>query len=236
MLADKDILSMTVREFKNAVAQQRAAEIRRNSDGNNVRILRMTLDLTTARTAQNPYPIGFAFSSVRVETATDSSTFVNISFGSPSVIQTDNYCKLIINDAINLDDTINSANLVWTAQSGKSITLIFFLDTHFQSGSQLSLTAGGISVSEGSAFSTAVVSLTAATATQIFASNTSRKVSQFYNDSGASIWVGGSSVSSSGSNKGFEILPGEKFFWRNTAALYGYSVAGYATLATLEET
>jgi hypothetical protein len=232
----KEILNMSVRDMISAASQKRAGEIRRNSDGNLVKVVRLTLDLTTARTAQNPYPINFAFQSVRVETATDSSTNVLVSFGSPSLIQTDNYVKMIVNDSLNMDDTINSANLVWSAQSGKSITLLFFLDIKFQSGSQISVNSGGVSINDGSAFSTALVTLLTATATQIFSSNTSRKTGTFVNDSTGTIWVGGSSVADSGANKGIPVLAGQSFVWRNTAALYGYHSAGYSQLATMEET
>lgn len=231
-----DMLGMSVRDFVSAVSLKRSSEIRRNSDLNPVKVIRVSIDLTTARSEGNPFPVKFPFSSLRVEAATDSLTNCQLSLGSDAGLQMQNYSKLVLNDSMEFDDTINAAFLTWSAQSGKTMTLVFYVDCKFRSGSQLSLNAGGVSISEGSAFAQAIVSLTADRAVEIFSSNANRKVGQFYNDSGASIWVGGSSVTNTGSTKGFEILPGEKFFWKNSSALYGYSVAGFSALSTLEET
>jgi hypothetical protein len=85
------------------------------------------------------------------------------------------------------------------------------------------------------AFTTSVKALTASTATQVLATNTSRTSGLIQNNSSAPVWFGSSTVTSAGSTMGISILPGMYFNWDNTAALYGYSVNG-ASVVVMEET
>lgn len=182
----------------------------------------ITLNLTTG--SVNPYKIGGAFRSVFVVSATDTSTTINLQPNSADSYQSAIPMKL--NDAWSSEYPISEAYLSWSAQSGKSITILLFVDSEFRPGSQISVVGGGVSISEGSAFTTSQVSLTAATATLVAASNSSRKLTSFQNNTGGPVWFGGSSVSNTGANQGQRCEAGAIFYWRNSAALYAYSVAG----------
>lgn len=184
----------------------------------------ITLDLSTARLSTQPYRIGFPLKSVYVSTATDVLANVNL-------IPTtqDSYQSAIPfkqNDAWTIDQPISEAYLYWDAQAGKTITLKLFVNSEFRSGSQISVTGGGVSIVEGSSFTTTRVDLTAATATAVLASDSTRKNSSIQNNTVSDVWFGGSSVSNTGANLGIKVASGATFIYKNTAALYAYSVAG----------
>lgn len=200
------------------------AEIFDDSNSSLFEIQSITLDLTTARETGNPYKISMPLRSVFVRDASDSNTFVN--FFPSTVDSYQSAAKLTLNDSLEFGRQLSGANLTWDAQAGKSVTLIFFVSSFFRSGSQVSQTAGGIAIIDGSSFEQSVVSLTAATATVIVSQDTTRKQLTLTNESGADVWVGNSLVVNSGSARGFKVANGAIFTWRNTAALYGYSVAG----------
>lgn len=188
-------------------------------------VQKMTIDLTTARLSTQPYKIGFPFKSIYVQTATDVYASVNVKLLTQDSSQSSFPMKL--NDSFNNEFPIAEAYLDWEAQSGKSITLIFFLDSEYRSGSQISVTGGGVSINDGSSITGPTrVTLAATTAAAIAPADTLRKVATLYNDSGADIFLGDSSVTDSGATKGIPWANGTILYWRNTGALYGYSVAG----------
>lgn len=181
----------------------------------------------------NPFKIGFPFKSLYVQTATDTGVTVNLMPDTQDSYQSGVPLKL--NDCLEMNQPISSAFLTWPAQSGKTITIFFFVSALFRSGSQLSVSGGGLSINDGSAFVNSRVTLAAAAATAVFASNGLRKVSTFQNNTGASVWVGGSTVTNGSTTIGIEVAAGALFQWRNSAALYAYSVPG-GYLALIEET
>jgi hypothetical protein len=196
-------------------------------------IQKITLDLSTAVNEANAKKLGFAFKAIYVEETTDSS--VEVSFKPNS---NDSYQSALLlkqNDALNFDDTQASGFLYWDAQSGKSITLVFLVNAQFSSGKMVVQNAGGVSISEGTSFSTAPVTLGAAAATLIVASNADRTTANIQNNTGSPIWVGGSTVTNAGATLGYMVGPGASIEWRNSAALYGYSVAGGPVLVLEEE-
>lgn len=184
----------------------------------------VTINLSTARLNTDPYVIGFPFRSVYVSAASDVSATLNL------IPQTrDSYQSSIpfkLNDSWSVDQPAAMGFLNWTAQTGKTITLHFFIDSEFRSGSQISQTGGGVSINDGSSFVTSRVSLTAATATSVLSTDTSRKQCNIQNNTGADVWFGNSSVSNTGANLGQRVAAGGIFTWRNTSALYAYSFAG----------
>jgi hypothetical protein len=183
----------------------------------------------------NPFKISFPFKSVYLQAATDTATYVNLAPDTQDTYQSGIPMKL--NDCLVLNSPVSSAFLTWPAQAGKTVTLIFFVSAEFRTGSQLSVSGGGVSINDGSAFTMTNVSLTAGTAGQVFALNGLRKISTFQNNSGASVWVGLSTVTNSGATRGYEVPAGASFQWRNSAQLYAYSVAGGTNiLALIEET
>jgi hypothetical protein len=186
----------------------------------------MTLALDTAKPDSQPLKIGFPFKALWVQDATDSAVVVNIRVGGRDL--TNSPFKLRLNDVWKSDDPMAEAYLDWPAQTGKSVTILYSINSDFTSGRNVSVNSGGVSINEGDSFTTAQVTMTAATATLIKASLSSRKVLAVQNNTGADLWVGGSAVSNTGANQGIKVVANGIFYWRNTAALYGYSVAGGA--------
>lgn len=216
------------REMERGEALRSAHERPRN-------VLVVTLNLTTERTEGNPFRIPFPFKTVFArDTSGDTSANVDLMLHSNDAAAYANRVNLKLNDSFSLPTVVAEGYLTWSAQSGKTITLYFAIEGEFRSGQQLSLTAGGTSITDGSTFSVAAATLAAATAGAIVAQDTSRKAATFVNESGADLWIGGASVSNTGANKGVLVAAGEKVVWRNTAALYGYSVAG-TTLTVMSE-
>lgn len=184
-----------------------------------------TLTLTTAVLETNPYKISTSFKSLYIQDATDVYVSINVRFNSRDTVQGSFSMKK--NDAITLDEPTNEAYLHWSAQSGKTITLVIFTDAAFQSGSQISVTGGGVSIVDGSTITgpTRVV-LGAATAGIIAPANTLRKKCTLQNKTGASLYIGDSTVTGSGATEGIEIVDKGIIYWQNTGALYGFSTAG----------
>ena len=180
----------------------------------------------------NLYKVGFPFKSLFVKASTDTTTTVSIQPDTQDSYQS--AVPLVLNDSLDLDSKISGAYLSWQSQPGKSITILFFVSAAFRSGSQLSLSGGGTSISEGSAFTGSQVTLAAAAATSVAIVNGLRKVLTLQNTSGASIWIGGAAVSNAGVNIGIEVVAGANFYWRNSAAFYAYSVGG-GLITLLEE-
>ena len=184
----------------------------------------ITIPLDTAQLETNPYKIGFPFKSVFVADATDLSVQVNLKIGTRDSFQTK--IPLKKKDAFKLGQFTSEAYLDWTAQSGKTITIFFFTDSEFVSGSLIQQTSGGVQVSEGSAVALNSKTLSAATAAIIAPQNANRVLAILQNQTGANVWLGDSTVTNAGATQGILIPPLATFEWRNSAALYGYSVAG----------
>lgn len=195
-------------------------------------VQKVVIDLTSARLETNPYEIKFPFKSFWVQDATDSN--VSVSFKPGTVDQYQSAFEIQKNDSWSSDYPTTAAFLHWSAQSGKSITIIFFVSSEFKSGTQQTVTSGGVSITNGDAISTAVVTLAAATAAAAFAASTTRKRGLLQNNSGASIWIGPSTVTNSGATLGLEVQAGDTYAHNNASALYAYSVAGGDVLAFTE--
>jgi hypothetical protein len=138
------------------------------------------------------------------------------------------------NDSFIFDSMISSAFLYWDAQSGKSLTLCFATTGEFYPGSQISVVSGGVSITEGSALSSALlgsagnaasVSVTSASAVQICAADSSRKKLTFYTN--ADLWVGDASVAVG--SRGIPVYAGY-FEWPSQATLYAIAVGATATV------
>lgn len=227
-----------MQEVLDTMLTKTASNIRYGSDVRPVSQYRLTLtstDLTTARTSANPLRVNVPFTSYIVEAATDTNTNVYLAPSSDSIVSLSNYKLIKLNDSAEYSRTQNDCFLYWPAQSGATMTIVFFVDVAFRPGSQISVTAGGVSITEGSAFSNSVITLAAATAGILCPSSTSRKVASFENETGADMWLGSSSVTNTGSTKGQVLHPGGRFSWKNSAPLYGYSVAG-GDVVVMEET
>lgn len=190
-------------------------------------------DLATAKLPTAPMEIKFPFKSFVVLAATDSNVTVNARIGTRDTFQDTFPIKRGMK--VTLPYPYSSIYLDWAAQSAKTMTILFSVRGEIDTNILDLVNSGGVSISSGSAFTTAVVALVAVTATQLFAAVSGRKTATWVNDTGADVWLGNASVSSSGTNKGVRVGPGSTFQWQNTAALYAYSVAGSATEVVMEE-
>lgn len=186
----------------------------------------LTLNLTTARLETDPFRVNFPWRTVFVKKATDSSVEIQLKPQTDDSYQSS--VPLNRNDIFSNEYPFASASLYWSAQPGKSITLIFFVNAEFRSGSLISVTSGGLVATNGDSFTTANLSFVAATPLKIFNQDFDRKNGVFQNNSGAVIYLGTSSVSSviSNANIGLAIQDGQSFEWKNTAELWGISALG----------
>lgn len=214
----------TVRALIEALTAGNKAFIYRGNTEQPFAIQVLTLDLTTVRLSTDPLKLKFPFKTLYVQSATDGTVTVNVRPDTDASYQSAVPIKL--NDVLKFDHPVSSVNIHWDAQSSKSITLIFFVDADFSSGSLISSLSGAIKVTEGNSFLMSVVNLAAATAGIVFAASATRIVSTLQNNTGAPIWVGPSTVAASGANLGYEVPAGGTFQWKNTAVLYAISTLG----------
>jgi hypothetical protein len=185
----------------------------------------LPLDLATARLETDPYRLGFPFKSIFVQDATDVYVEISVKLGSRDAQQSSFTMKQ--NDSFYNSFPITEAYLHWEAQPGKTAVLVIFTQSEFKSGSQISVTGGGVSIVEGSSVTgpTQAV-LAAATAGIIAPADPLRKKATLQNKTGADLYLGGSTVTNAGATEGIKIPSDAIFYWLNTGALYGYSVAG----------
>lgn len=232
-MSDLDLTGVSLQQIINSILKAQDAQTRLSSDLRPRMAMRVTVDLTTAATAQNPMVIANPFNGVYVESATDTSTTVQLSFVALDKYATDNYTSLKQNDSFKSDKEIKNAVLTWSAQASKSITLVFYLGIDFRPGSQLSTFAGGVSIIDGSSLSSAAIGSAGSSATvsvttsatQVCPSDTSRKRIDFYVP--GAVWIGDGAV-----ERGLRgiYFPGGIYSWRNTTSLYMISVAGTLTV------
>jgi len=215
-------------------AATRNAQIAGNIQGREALLKKVPIDLTTARSVNNALKIGVPFKSVSVEGATDSTCKIYLGLGDNTLDALQDAKELKANDSFDFDSFVSSAFVFWDAQAGKSLKLVFATTGSFKPGSQISQISGGLSISEGSAISSAklgaagnaaTVALDAVTAAVILPSDTDRKNQRMYTD--APIWIGDASVAVNA--RGIPI-PAGWFEWPCTSILYAISVAGTANI------
>jgi len=229
-MAAQDIQDLISR-IAEAVAQ-RNAEISQSISGREAIIKVVPLALDTARSINNALKISIPFKSVCVEAATDSTTKIFMGLGDNSLSAMGDAKQLTANDSFEFSGMVSSAYLYWAAQSGKSMNLVFSTMGAFKPGSQISQISGGVSVSEGSALASnlltggvATIAVVTGAGQKIIDSDTSRKNMQIFTD--APIWIGDSSVAVN--TRGVRVEAG-LFNWPCTAALYATAVAGTANV------
>lgn len=189
-------------------------------------ILRIPLDLSVERTIDKPFRIGFPFRCLFFETANSPAGYFFLRPTSDDSSQS--HVRVNYRDSWSISGQVPQAFLHWPAQPGVKAELVLFTDSDFRSGSQISITAGGVAVSEGASASLLTpLTLAAATATEILPQDILRKVGVIENATGGVLFIGAdNTVTDSGATEGMSVLPGDRIIWRNTGALWAYSVAG----------
>ena len=215
-------------------AADRNAEIAGNIQGREALLKKVPIDLSVARSVNNALKISVPFKSVTVEAATDSTCKIYLGLGDNTLDALQDAKELKANDSFDFERFVGSAFLFWDAQAGKSLKLVFSTTGSFKPGSQISQISGGLSISEGSALSSAKLGSlgTAATvavpdsaATVILPADTDRKNNRLYTD--ADIWIGDASVAVNA--RGIPITTGW-FEWPSTSILYAIAVSGTANI------
>lgn len=197
-----------------------------------------TQALDTAQAVNSPLAIG-PFQSVYVANATDILTTVNLRLASKA--QQNGSIPLIRKDVLTNDDGPWAGGyLDWTAQAGKTITLIFMKRGKFVSGSQISQISGGTTQSDGSTFTRTVVSLTGAAAVSLFPADSTMIKRSAFNDLGFDLFVGDVNTITDGvagatSTKGFRWPTGTPLVSQNTGVLYCYNPGVTASVVVLAE-
>jgi len=217
---------------------QQDAVIRYTGDVRPTPHFRITLDLTTAVSDQNPEVISFPFNGYVVESATDDSVSLKLALNSYSKENTSQYKILKNNDSADSDTTFRKGFLMWDAQPGKTVTLVFFLGVKFRPGSLRSVLSGGVSVTTGSGMTPESPVAVTSAATLLQAANSNRKMLTVGNprNSGNDMWVSGTTAltDENGAFPGVLLEPGDYYEFRGQGALYGITTSGTvnATLQT----
>lgn len=201
-----------------------AAQIYNTAINNPFELQVFPIDLSVVRTLANPFVIPFAFKSIAFKNGTTAQSNCNVQFNSQdSGLSSLNFTS---NDNLSSDFMFDSGYITNTAQPGQSIVCYVFTKSSFRSGSYIN--SGTVQIAPAAAFAITNPVLVAASATSIIAQNTSRQKITVQNNSGASVWLGGSSVTNSGANRGLEVINGNSVEINSTARWYAYSVAGAA--------
>lgn len=172
-----------------------------------------TFDLASVPT--NPISVGFAFKCAYIVSASDAQTQILLRPFSDS--ENNDYVPMSLKDALNFDYPINKCFINWVAQAGKTMTVVFFTDAKFESGSSVNQTAG---TPDGNAFNDfAAVAFNSVNATLL--DNSIRNVITIYNNGPDECRVGGSGIDATvGSEKGLRIPANQERRYKNTGAVY----------------
>lgn len=229
-----------IQSFKEINDRLRApdlAGIFRSSTGENAEARVLTIDLTTARdpASSTPYVINFPFKSLCVVGATDSSVSVNIRLSTTNSYQ-DSF-PLKKGTSFVLPQSTDKAYIDWSAQSGKTITILVMTSGEFRSNILDLVNSGGVTLTDGTAVtnrSNAALSLAANTPTIVLPADSTRKIETLVNRTGVTLWLGDGNVTDdNGAYIGIECPSGSQFQWRNTSALYAFSTTAIAAGAKI---
>lgn len=231
-----DLISVELlRQFIQQQETKKFQETRYSSDRSPFTMQRLVLDLTTERAEGNAYKFPMPVTALHVEAASDTQTEIRMSVQDNSSIQVQNYKTLKLNDVIRFGRQMSGVQFTWEAQSAKEITIVLFVDVDFQSGSQISVTSGGIALNEGSVSEVEDFAIAVATAVELFDLNVSRFVGKWRNDTGETVWINSDPLALAGGGDGplddgvgYAIPDGEEVVWRNTGILYVWSYIGAA--------
>ena len=217
----------TARFIVDQASELERAKLLINSTQRPYHFSQLVIALDTAKLSTDPLKIGFPFKGVTVLTTSDSTTTVSMRIGS-----NDDLAPLIAlrqNNTLNFDEPVNEAYISWTAQVGKSLTLLFAIDCVMNIGVATTAITGGIFQQDGTAVNPiASVSMATGIATAIAPSLSTRKSCSLVNNTGGTIYLGGDNTVTADATAtgGIPTTAGSVFQWRNTAALWAVSATG----------
>lgn len=193
-------------------------------------ILRIPLNLSVERSIDNPLRIGFPFRCLFFETSNNPSA--NFFLRPTSNDSSQSSMKVSYRDAWSINGQVPQAFLHWPAQPGVTGEIVVLTDSEIRSGSQISLTAGGFSISDGATVQTIPAVTVGVASSQILAQDYSRKCVTIQNLGSASIYIGDSTVTVA---TGVRVQPGESVPWRNTSELWAISSAAGQDVRLMKE-
>ncbi len=200
----------------------------------NIRTITLALDTASDGISKAPVKIGFPFQSVYVADATDANVAVYLANKEIGNYLFDTQ-KLTLKDVVQEETTQAGGFIYFAAQAGKTITLTFRVYGQFRSGSQVSSTAGGVSITTGSTVTTnasEAVATTAAALTTVPTDST-RKLAVIRNVGPGVIFIGGATVTTdSGANPGIKLNVGDSYDWDSQAACYAIGVSASVVAST----
>lgn len=191
----------------------------------------------------NGYSVKFPFKSAFVAFATDGNVSVNFTPGSQNAISNQGgqgaACPLSLKDSMEFDEVQTQGIITWNNQPGKTITLVFGVNSKVRSGSQVSTIAGGVTITGGTAIDSTPLgaagtsgSLAATTSAAILCPANSNRKSTTIQITGGVARLGDSSVTLGGNG----ITATGMVYWENTGPLYWIIESGAPVATANEET
>ncbi len=219
---DVDSASIARQLINNADFLDYASIIKSGADQDSG-VLVQTYALDTAVLSTNPIIVP-QFQSVYVSAATDQNVSVSLALSNRSLEGMNNALSLTQNASMTLPRPISGGFLFWAAQAGKTITLVILKRGAFTSGKLISVSSGGVNMSEGSVVTTrTLASLPAISSTAgiLTPADATRIAEYITNQDGFNYYLGDASVTApGGTNPGTTLSPGSIHIYRNTGALY----------------
>jgi|GEM_PF-4336790 len=184
-----------------------------------------TIDLATAVTQyQKTYRIDKPFKAISFEDGTDQDAYVKVQFDSQN--DGKSFKKFKQNAGLTCETMFDGCTIFFPAQAGKTISCTIYYDCTYESGAQL--LSGTIAVARPSAYTITNPALTGGTAALVLAADSTREKVTIQNKTGASVWIGASTVTNAGATTGYELIDGAQYEIENTFAVYVYSVLARA--------
>lgn len=202
---------------------RRAAYIKYANENAAFEVQTFVLDLSTARTENNPFVIGFPFKSIVFEEASDNTVSVNCKFNSNDAgVSVQKYKD---NASVVTDRIFSKAFISHAAQSGKSIRVTVYLNAKYESGALIN--SGTVNVTTPTTATLTNPALSATTATLLAASSASTKRVTVFNNDTETLFVGfANTITNSGATSGIPVPAGASIEFENQSAVWGYSVGG----------
>lgn len=192
------------------------------------------IDLSTAKTEQDPFIIGYPFKTIAFENATADSVAVSCKFNSNDQGVSAQVFK--DNAVVQTNKMFSGAYLFWSAQSGQSIRVTVYVDSEYSTGSLKNsgtIAVSGITapvvIDDPNTLTITNPAISAATATKIVTGSTANRRVYIENNDTEDVYVGAdNTVTNSGATKGFTIPMGMVYEDEFKGDLWLYSVGGNA--------
>lgn len=222
------IENLSQSQIIDASLKNQAALTRKNSDLRNPLQIRVPVDLSVTQTIDNPYHVAGPFNGFYIETSTDSLANVKLSLSSTDGYNMKNYTTIFQKDSAYSDEPVKDGFLVWDAQPGKMMVLVFYLGISFKPGSYLSAINGAIYENYGNAMTPGAKVAVLASVTSIDTAQVSAKKRTIQVLDGSGVWISGTNsvTDGTGANPGIFVPAGGTYEWLNNGAIYGVGDGG----------